>query len=109
MDVTPPYGTYDADKNTVILCGEWDLASKNALRELTDRLRPSQGAAIDLAGAQFIDSSTINEFFHAARRLADDGCRLRLIVGDERIARLLRITKADRLIDIEYAGPSAIR
>jgi len=105
MDATPPHGTYDDAKNTVILRGEWDLASKNVLRELTDRLRPSQGAAIDLADVQFIDSSTINEFFWAARRLADDGCRLRLIVGGERIARLLRITKADRLIDIEYAGP----
>lgn len=105
MDATPPHGTYDAAKNTVSLRGEWDLASKSALRELTDRLQPSQSAAIDLTGVQFIDSSTISEFFHAARRLADDGCRLRLIVGDERIARLLRITKADRLIDIEHAGP----
>lgn len=104
MDATPPQATYDAAKNTLILHGEWDLASKEALREFADRLRPSQGAAIDLTGVQFIDSSTISEFFHAARRLADGGCRLRLIVGEEHIARVLRITKADRLIDIEYAG-----
>jgi anti-anti-sigma factor len=96
-------GSYDERTNVLTLSGEWDFAGKVALRTLTSRLQSSSKASIDLCAVRFMDSSVINEIFHTSKRLTAAGGRLRLIVGDERIERLLRITQVDRVIDISHS------
>ncbi|MGA8535025.1 MAG: STAS domain-containing protein [Candidatus Tumulicola sp.] len=98
-----PAGSYDAQTNTVALAGEWDLASKEQLRRLTDRLQSNRPATVDLTSVEFIDSSVINELLSAHGRLSGGrtGRRLRLLVRSGHIARLLDITGMDRIMDVE--------
>ncbi len=105
LDSKTSSGSYDERTNGVILAGKWDLATwdsaaKEELRRLTARLQPSSSASIDLSAVRFMDSSVINEIFHTFKRLTAAGGSLRLLVGDERIERLLRIAQVDRVVEI---------
>ncbi len=93
-------GAYDERTNALTLSGEWDFAGKDELRTLTARLHGSPVATIDLCGVGFMDSSVINEIFRTYKRLAAEGGRLRLVVGDERIERLLQITQVDQVMEV---------
>lgn len=104
MDSEIRFGTYEQETNTLVLGGEWDFAEKNALKRLTAKLHAPGKASIDLTHVRFMDSSVINEIFHTFNRLTAAGGALRLIVGDERIERLLQITQIDRVMEIVRAG-----
>ena len=93
-------GTYDEAANLLTLSGEWDFAAKERLQTLTARLHASPSATIDLCGVRFMDSSVINEIFRTYKRLVGEGGMLRLVVGDERIERLLHITQVDRVMEV---------
>jgi anti-sigma B factor antagonist len=101
MDAEKPQGRFDDESNTVALLGEWDLACRSELRQLTDALQATLPATIDLTGATFVDSSVINEIVRTNNRLGAIGGRLRLRIGDDRIGRLFTITGIDQVIEID--------
>ena len=100
MESEARYASYDERANTLELGGEWDFAFKSDLQALTEKLHASQTATLDLRRVRFMDSSVINEIFHTFNRLSAAGGGLRLIVGDERIERLLHITKVDSVMEV---------
>jgi anti-anti-sigma factor len=64
---------------TVILCGEHDLATSEAVRVA---LAPLYGRVlVDLSGCSFIDSTVIGLFVEKARSLTRDGYALELLVA----------------------------
>lgn len=106
MESDQRYASYDAAANKLSLGGEWDFALKSELRALTARLHASHAATLDLTRVRFMDSSVINEIFHTFNRLTAEGGGLRLIVGDDRIERLLKTTKVDTIMEISRADPA---
>jgi len=98
-DWQPTSGSYDAETNTVTLSGEWDFSLRDRLRELIDKLRASY-ASIDLVDTTFIDSSVLNEIVRAHNRLSACNGRLRIFVGEGHVARLLKITGLDRVLEV---------
>jgi anti-anti-sigma factor len=101
MDAQKPVGSLDARTNTLVLSGEWDFASKDELRDLSDQINPKLTATLDLIDVTFIDSSVINEIVRTHNRLKAGDVRFRVLIGDDRVARLLSICGIDRVVDVE--------
>jgi anti-sigma B factor antagonist len=86
----------------VELAGELDLATAP---KLEDELRRVEGAnpqliALDLRPLTFMDSSGLRALLAADARAKDAGRRLVLVRGDERVQRVLRITRLDERLEI---------
>jgi anti-sigma B factor antagonist len=61
---------------------------------------PPEALIVDVSGVDFCDSSGLAAFLALHRRLAGLGSRLSLVGVDGRVARLLEITKLDRLFHL---------
>ena len=86
----------------VALTGELDIASAPKLEEEVRRLE-SQGRTLivlDLRGLEFMDSSGLRALVAADSRARERGARLVIVRGDERIQRVLRITRLDERLEI---------
>ena len=86
----------------VVLRGELDIASAPKLEEEVRRLE-AQGRGlilIDLRGLEFMDSSGLRALLAADMRARDRGARLVIVRGDDRIQRVLRITRLDERLEI---------
>jgi anti-sigma B factor antagonist len=86
----------------VALSGELDIATAPKLEEEVRRLE-SQGrglVVIDLRGLEFMDSSGLRALLAADTRARERGARLVIVRGDERIQRVLRITRLDERLEI---------
>jgi anti-sigma B factor antagonist len=86
----------------VALTGELDIASAPKLEEEVRRLE-SQGRTLivlDLRGLEFMDSSGLRALLAADSRARERGARLVIVRGDERIQRVLRITRLDERLEI---------
>jgi anti-sigma B factor antagonist len=86
----------------VELKGELDLASAPKLDEEL-RKAEERGAkliVIDLQPLSFMDSSGLRTLLAADARAREAGRRLVLIRGDERVQRVLKITRLDERLDI---------
>ena len=86
----------------VELAGELDIATA---AKLEDALRPVEAArpallVLDLRPLDFMDSSGLRALVAADARARDDGRRLVLIRGNERVQRVLRITRLDERLEI---------
>ena len=101
MNAQEPAGSFDARTNTLVLGGEWDFASKDELHDLADQIDPKLTATLDLIDVTFIDSSVINEIVRTHNRLKAGDVRLRVLIGDDRLARLLNVCGIDRVVDVE--------
>lgn len=104
VDAKAALGSYDPETNTVTLRGDWDLSSKEELRKLTDRLRPNY-ATIDLIDMTFLDSSVLNELVQTNNRIRAIEGRLRVRIGGGQVARLLKITGLDQVLELERKEP----
>jgi anti-anti-sigma factor len=94
----------DADVVVVALDGEIDL---ERCRELDDRLRHSGSRpVVDLTGVTLLSGVAIGVLVAHAQRLADEGGRLVVVTGGERNERLLRVTEADRVLDVRHTMPA---
>ena len=84
------------------LSGELDLASAP---KLEDELRRVEGEGpelivLDLRPLAFMDSSGLRALLAADSRAREAGRRLVLIRGDERVQRVLKITRLDERLEI---------
>jgi anti-anti-sigma factor len=82
----------------VVLLGEHDLATKDALNEaLTSLVDANDLVVVDLSSVLFIDSSILGELVRADRAARAGGKRFRLQVGTEPIVR--RVLEVSGLLD----------
>jgi anti-anti-sigma factor len=86
----------------VVLRGELDIATAPQLDEEVARLE-GEGRGlivIDLRGLEFMDSSGLRALLAADTRARNRGARLVIVRGDDRIQRVLRITRLDERLEI---------
>jgi anti-sigma B factor antagonist len=86
----------------VALTGELDIATAPKLEDEVRRLE-AEGRkliVIDLRGLEFMDSSGLRALLAADTRSRERGARLVLVRGDDRIQRVLRITRLDERLEI---------
>ena len=86
----------------VALSGELDIATAPRLEEEVRRLE-NEGRAlifIDLRGLEFMDSSGLRTLLAADTRARERGARIVIVRGDERIQRVLKITRLDERLEI---------
>jgi anti-anti-sigma factor len=84
------------------LAGELDLASASKLDEELRRVeagRPSL-VVVDLQRLRFMDSSGLRVLLSADSRARDEGRRLVLVRGDQRVQKVLTITRLDERLEI---------
>ncbi len=86
----------------VVLSGELDLATAP---KLEDELRRVEEAGpgiivVDLQALSFMDSSGLRALLAADARSREAGRRFVLVRGDERVQRVLRITRLDERLEI---------
>ena len=86
----------------VELTGELDLATAPKLDDELQKVE-ARGPAlivIDLQPLTFMDSSGLRALLAADARARENGTRLVLVRGDERVQRVLRITRLDERLEI---------
>jgi anti-anti-sigma factor len=86
----------------VELSGELDLATAPKLEDELKRVENDSPTLIilDLRSLSFMDSSGLRALLAADARARDAGRRLVLVRGDERVQRVLRITRLDERLEI---------
>jgi anti-sigma B factor antagonist len=85
--------------------GEADMTSMTTLESLLrDETDKEPGLLIiDLSGLRFMDSSVLQVILRAHRALAANGGVLALVNPHHIVARILRMTEADRIVPV-YAS-----
>jgi len=86
----------------VEMAGEADVTNTDELRRLLDEevtLQP-RTLIIDLSGLRFMDSSALHALLRANRALDRQGGVLALVSPQAAVAKILRLTTADRLIPV---------
>lgn len=86
----------------VVLSGELDIATAPRLEEEVRRVEAEGRKLIivDLRGLEFMDSSGLRALLAADTRARERGARLVIVRGDERIQRVLRITRLDERLEL---------
>jgi anti-sigma B factor antagonist len=86
----------------VELSGELDIATAPKLDEEVRRLETEghELIVIDLRGLQFMDSSGLRSLLAADTNARELGRRLVIVRGDDRVQRVLRITRLDERLEI---------
>ena len=84
------------------LAGELDLATAPKLEDELKRVEAGDPGVIvlDLQPLSFMDSSGLRALLAADARAREAGRRLVLVRGDERVQRVLRITRLDERLEI---------
>jgi anti-sigma B factor antagonist len=92
-----------ADGPVVVLTGEADTTTAGLLREiLTAQLDAGAGlVTVDASGLSFLDSASLSVLVLAARELQGRHGTLVLARPRPLVARMLEITGADRLLDVQ--------
>ena len=86
----------------VEIAGEADVTNTDELRRLLDdevSLQP-RVLIIDLSGLRFMDSSALHALLQANREMDRQGGVLALVSPQLAVAKILRLTTADRLIPV---------
>ena len=93
----------------VELVGEADVTNSDALREVLDAEVAKQPSTliIDLSGLRFMDSSALHALLRVNRSLDRQGGVLALVSPQAAVAKILRLTTADRLIPVFDSVASA--
>ena len=86
----------------VELTGELDIATAPKLDEEMRRLEADghELIVIDLRGLSFMDSSGLRALLAADGKARELGRRLVIVRGDDRVQRVLRITRLDERLEI---------
>ena len=86
----------------VELTGELDLATSAKLEDELRRIEADDPPMIvlDLQALSFMDSSGLRALLAADSRSREAGRRFVLVRGDERVQRVLRITRLDERLEI---------
>ena len=94
----------------VELSGELDLATAPKLEDEMRRIE-AEGpglVVLDLKGLVFMDSSGLRSLLAADARAREAGRRLVLVRGDERVQRVLRITRLDERLEIVDSADAVV-
>ena len=106
MDLlTTSVATGDSDGGPytlVALVGEADVTNSDALREVLDAevAKQPRTLIIDLSGLRFMDSSALHALLRVNRSMDRQGGVLALVSPQAAVAKILRLTTADRLIPV---------
>ena len=93
----------DSQPYTLVeVTGEADVTNTDELRRLLDEEVAQQPRTliIDLSGLRFMDSSALHALLRANRSLDRQGGVLALVSPQAAVAKILRLTTADRLIPV---------
>jgi anti-sigma B factor antagonist len=93
----------DGEPYTLVqITGEADVTNTDELRRLLDDevSRQPRTLIIDLSGLRFMDSSALHELLRVNRALDRQGGVLALVSPQAAVAKILRLTTADRLIPV---------
>jgi anti-anti-sigma factor len=93
------------DLHVVTLRGEWDVSTRDRLREALTAVGSDRDVVVDLRGASFFDSTALAELIALYKRLLGEGRRLEALVGNSNMRRLLELTSLDGLLGV--SGPRA--
>jgi anti-sigma B factor antagonist len=102
-------GRKEMELPVVSLSGEVDLAVAPDLQERLDDLL-AQGATeivVDLSGATFLDSIALGVLVGALEQCESAGGKLRLVVTEPRVLKVLEITGLIDAFNIESSVPGA--
>jgi anti-sigma B factor antagonist len=86
----------------VAVAGEADITNRDDLRGVLDAeviQRPAT-LIVDLSGLRFMDSSALHVILQANRALDREGGVMALVAPQEAVAKMLKLTTADRLIPV---------
>jgi len=103
--------TYDRDGWTVIaVAGEVDVVSAPEVRgEIVGVVTGgSTEVVLDMSGVVFIDSFGLGVLIGAVKRIQSHGGRLRVVVGEARVAAVLELTGLDRVLDLRDSVDDAV-
>jgi anti-sigma B factor antagonist len=98
---------HDAGRTTLVLAGELDMASAEALREAltAEDLQPEPLIVLDLQQLEFIDSTGLRTILAALERCRELGREFAITPGSQQVQRLLQITGvAEHLPTVAPAG-----
>ena len=98
-------GTAAADVAGKIAFTEGTTLLRNTVRDL---LEHNSRILLNLAGVDFIDSSGLGELVRTHASIRSRGGQLKLVNPSSTVHELLRITKLDRVLDIEQDEASAL-
>jgi anti-sigma B factor antagonist len=86
----------------VTITGEADVTNRDELRRVLDAEATSQPGTLilDLSGLRFMDSSALHVILQVNRTLDRQGAVMSLVAPTEAVAKMLRLTTADRLIPV---------
>lgn len=114
---SPNGGTFRIDEErpsptvvVLVLHGEADLHSAPELR---DRLRTVldsgvSGLIVDLAGASFVDSTSLGVLLGGLKRQREDGHELHIVVSKPEIRRIFEITLLDQVFPLHDTRADAL-
>lgn len=88
------------DLCVITLRGEWDVATRERLREVLQGVGTANDVLVDLRQASFFDSTALAELIALYKRLNGAGRRLEALVGDSNMRRLLQLTSLDALLGV---------
>lgn len=86
--------------NVITLRGEWDVATRERLRDALVALGTNDDVIVDLREASFFDSTALAELIALYERLSTAGHRLEALVGESNMRRLLELTSLDGLLGV---------
>ena len=94
----------------VELSGELDLATAPKLEDELKHVEDTEPALIilDLRPLSFMDSSGLRSLLAADSRARERGGRLVIVRGDERVQRVLRITRLDERLEIVDSADAVV-
>jgi anti-sigma B factor antagonist len=86
----------------VTIAGEADVTNREDLRAVLDEEVAQQPSIVilDLSGLRFMDSSALHVILQANRALDRQGAMMALVAPTEAVAKMLRLTTADRLVPV---------
>jgi anti-sigma B factor antagonist len=86
----------------VAVAGEADITNRDDLRGVLDAevaQRPTT-LIVDLSGLRFMDSSALHVILQANRALDREGGVMALVAPQDAVAKMLKLTTADRLVPV---------
>jgi anti-sigma B factor antagonist len=86
----------------IAVAGEADITNRDDLRGVLDAEAAQQPVTLilDLSGLRFMDSSALHVILQANRALDRQGGVMALVAPQEAVAKMLKLTTADRLIPV---------
>ena len=86
----------------VVLSGEIDITTQEALVQALETIRACDLAVIDLRAVTYIDSSGLSALIAFKRRLrATCAADVKLVLADPRMVRLIKVCGFDKLFTVE--------